>query len=195
MGWGDGLGDGWMLTLFHDYTSPASAVAVARLQRLADEGLPVEFVGFEAIGVDLAVPPSLDMLAAIETLQADAAAEAVVLRRPSVMPPTARAHAVAQLAGERDLGASWRQVCYRAFWTDDADIDDGPTLLRLARDAGLDPDAVGQRLDQPGFVAGVRRAAAAHRRNGVGGVPTILAHRTLIPGLLPEDQLRELAAY
>jgi hypothetical protein len=38
------------LVLFHDYTSAASAVAVARVQRLADEGLAVAFQGFEAVG-------------------------------------------------------------------------------------------------------------------------------------------------
>jgi len=47
------------LTLFHDYTSPGSAVAVLRLQRLADEGLAVAFEGFEAIGLDTTLPVTL----------------------------------------------------------------------------------------------------------------------------------------
>ena len=55
-----------MITLFHDYTSPASAIAVARLQRLSDEGIPIEFVGFEVLALDAALPPSLDVLAALE---------------------------------------------------------------------------------------------------------------------------------
>jgi 2-hydroxychromene-2-carboxylate isomerase len=184
-----------VLTLFHDYTSPASAIAVARLQRLADEGLAVEFVGFEALGMDVALPPSLDVLAAIDELSAQAAAEGIVLRRPSSLPPTARAHAVGDLADRHDLGASWRQVCYAAFWADGADLDDPEVLAMLAGTAGLDGTAVAAALVEPGFVASVRRAAGQHRRNGVGGVPTILAHRTLIPGLLGEDDLRELAAY
>lgn len=184
-----------MLTLFHDYTSPASAIAVARLQRLADEGLDVEFVGFEAIGMDVALPPSLDVLAAIADLAEQAAGEGVVLRRPPALPPTARAHAVAKLAEEADLGASWRQRCYAAFWTEGADLDDVATLVMLAEHAGLDGTQVTGALAEPGFVASVRRAAGQHRRNGVGGVPTILTQRTLVPGLLDEEDLRALAAY
>jgi predicted DsbA family dithiol-disulfide isomerase len=184
-----------VLTLFHDYTSPASAVAVARLQRLADEGVDVDFVGFEAIGMDVALPPSLDVLAAIDDLAEQAAAEGVVLRRPPSLPPTARAHAVGTLAEQHDLGASWRSRCYAAFWAEGVDLDDVAVLTALAEEAGLDGAQVGAVLAEPGFVASVRRAAGRHRRNGVGGVPTILAHRTLIPGLVPEADLRALAAY
>ena len=184
-----------MLTLFHDYTSPASAIAVARLQRLADDGIAVEFVGFEAIGVDMALPPSLDVLAALDDLAGEARAEGVMLRRPRLLPPTARAHAVGTLAETHNLGASWRQACYTAFWSEGADIDDTATLVTLAQGAGLPAEQVETALTDVAFVASVRRAVGRHRRNGVGGVPTILAQRTLIPGLLPEEQLRELAAY
>jgi predicted DsbA family dithiol-disulfide isomerase len=183
------------LTLFHDFTSPASAIAVARLQRLADEGTAVEFAGFEAIGVDITLPPSLDILAAVDQLQDEATKEGLVLRRPSVTPPTAKAHAIAAVAEQHDLGASWRLRCYRAYWADGADIDDDMILLDLARDAGLKGSVVEEALRRPGFITDVRRRSAAHRRNGVGGVPTLLVQRTLVPGMLTEEQLRELAAY
>ena len=183
------------LTLFHDYTSPASAVAVARAQRLADEGIPVEFVGFEAIGLDVALPPPLDVLIAVESLQDEATAEGIVLKRPLLTPPTAKAHAIAELAEQHDLGASWRQRCYRAYWADGAAIDDDMILVDLAGDAGLRGDVVTDALRRPGFVTDVRRRSGAHRRNGVGGVPTLLVQRTLVPGMLSEAQLRELADY
>lgn len=184
-----------MLTLFHDYTSPASAIAVARLQRLADESLTVEFVGFEANGVDAVLPPSLDVLAAIDDLAAEAAAEGVELRRPVAIPPTARAHAVGTIAETAGLGASWRSRCYAAFWAGGADINDVATLVSLADAAGLPAEKVQAALADGALLASVRRAAGRHRRNGIGGVPTILAQRTLIPGLLAEKQLRDLGAY
>lgn len=183
------------ITLFHDYTSPASAIAVARLQRLADEGIAVEFEGFEAIGVDVALPPSLDVLAAIEDLADEALAEGVILRRPPALPPTARAHAVGLIAEEYELGAAWRSCCYRAVWEDGRDIGAVDTLVVLAGAVGLPPAEVERRLGEAAFVTSVRRAAGRHRRNGVGGVPTILFQRTLVPGLLPETQLRELATF
>ena len=177
-----------VLTLFHDYTSPASAVAALRLQRLADEGLPVEFEGFETIGVDVALPMGLDVIAALDTLQG---AEGLTFRRPRSLPPTGLAHVVEVLAASFDLGTVWRATCYRAFWEDGADLADPAVLTRLARRAGL-PDVAAALSDRRLLVAG-RRRTAAHRRQGVGGVPTILAQRTLVPGLLPEADLRALA--
>ena len=182
-----------MMTLFHDYTSPASAVAVARLQRLADEGIPIEFIGFDVYSVDAALPPPLEVLAQLDSLAAEAQAEGVVLRRPRLLPPTARAHAVGTIAEAHELGASWRTQCYTAMWADGVDINDTAELLRLAEAAGLPVDEIERALGDSTFLASVRRAAGRHRRNGVGGVPTILFERTLVPGLLSEAQLRELA--
>jgi predicted DsbA family dithiol-disulfide isomerase len=184
-----------VITLFHDYTSPASAIAVARLQRLSDEGIPTEFVGFEVLALDAALPPSLDVLAALDDLAAEAETEGVTLRRPKLLPPTARAHAVGTIAETHDLGASWRSACYSALWAEGADISDVDVLLQLADAAGLPVEEVEAALRDGAFVASVRRAAGSHRRNGVGGVPTILFERTLVPGLLSEAQLRELAQY
>jgi len=183
-----------VLTLFHDYTSPASAVAVLRLQRLADQGLAVAFEGFEAIGLDTTVPVTLDTVAGVRDLAAAAAAEGLELRRPPALPPTARAHLVGNVAEDAGLGGSWRSTCYRSFWTEGSEIGDPAVLLGLAEGAGLDRDIVQAALNDRRLLAAVRRLTGAHRRNGVGGVPVILAARTLVPGLLPEAELRALAA-
>lgn len=181
-------------TLFHDYTVPASAVAALRVQRLADEGRDVTFEGFEAIGVDATLPVTVEVLDAIASLADVAAGEGLTLRRPPGLPPTALAHVVGTVAEQHGLGASWRETCYRAFWEEDARLDDRAVLRDLAERAGLDPEPVSAALADRAFVAAVRRRQAGHRRNGVGGVPTILASRTLVPGLLPLEELRELAA-
>lgn len=182
-----------MLTLFHDYTSPASAVAVARLQRLADEGLAVEFAGFEAIGVDATLPVTVDVVSALADLTDAAATEGVVLRRPPALPPTAWAHVLGEEAERQDLGASWRQICYAAFWQDGADLGDHRVLALLGTAAGMAHPSVSQVLSDHARLAAVRRRAGQHRRAGVGGVPTILAQRTLIPALLPDEELRAIA--
>lgn len=182
-----------MLTLFHDYTSPASAVAAFRVQRLADEGLAVEFKGFEAIGVDATLPVTSDVLAGVAELGGAAAAERLTLRPPGALPPTALAHLLGDAAEERSLGASWRQTCYRAYWERGLDIGNRHVLVALARLAGLDEMETRTALDDAGRLAAFRRRMGSHRRGGLGGVPTILAQDTLVPGLLPEADLRVLA--
>lgn len=181
-----------MLVLYHDYTSPASAVAALRLQRLADEGAAVTFSGFEAL-VAARLPVTLEVAAAVEDLAHEAAAEGLMLRRPPWLPPTARAHVVGGVAEARGLGAAWRARCYHAFWEEGADLAEPAVLRELATAAGLDATEVGALLDDPGRVPAFRRGLLSHRKSGVGGVPVLLTHGTLIPALLPEDDLRALA--
>lgn len=183
-----------VIRLFHDFTDPASAVAVARAQRLADEGLPIEFAGFEVVGVDAVLPVSLDVMARLDDLAAEAAAEGVVLRRPPAAPPTGWAHVLGTVAERAGLGASWRQTCYTAYWRDGADLSATDVLVDLAVAAGLEPAAATAAATDRAALAAFRRLVAGHRRAGVGGVPVLSAHQTLVPGLLPAADLRALAA-
>lgn len=183
-----------MIELFHDYTAPASAVAVARLHRLMREGLTARIHGTEVLGLDTTMPVTLDLLTELDRVRAEADAEQVDLHRPRMAPPTGLAHVVEDVAGARGLATVWRDRCYRAYWSQGADIGDAATLRRLAADAGLPADAVRAALEDRVALLAVRRRAAGHRRDGIGGVPTIRYGRTLIPGLLPADDLRALAA-
>lgn len=183
-----------MLVLFHDVTDPTSAVAVARCTRLAREGMAIEFEGFEAVGLDLVMPPDIEVLARLEGLTAQAAAERVALRRPRRMPPTALAHVLLAHAERTPRAHDVRLAVYRAYWERGADVAEAAVLVDLAVGAGLDRVEMGHLLADRVALVSRRRQMAAHRREGVGGVPVILASRTLVPGLLEEDQLRALAA-
>ncbi|MEE8599754.1 DsbA family oxidoreductase [Euzebya tangerina] len=183
-----------MLTLFHDPTDPASAVAVARCTRLAEEGVPIEFEGFDALGLDLAMPVDLGMLALIGRLQEEAAAEGIVLNRPSGRPPSALAHVLMHRTEGTPVAHPVRHAVYQAYWEDDADIGDAAVLTEVAAAAGANPDTVADLLADRVALASRRREMGTHRREGVGGVPVVLASRTLIPGLLDEQAIRDLAA-
>lgn len=182
-----------MLVCLHDYTSPAAAVAVFRLQRLADTGLDVRFEGFDVRGVDAALPVELGLLAELERWRDDAAAMGLALRRPRQVPPTVRAHVAAAVAESAGLGAAWREACYRAFWEDGADLGDLAVLRRLAEVSGCDPERVIAAASDRGRVAAFRRRSARRRREGVGGVPILDASGTLVPATLPDATLRSLA--
>ena len=183
-----------MLVLFHDYTSPESAVAVMRLQRLIREGIPAQVRGTEVLGLDMALPVTVEMLAALDTVTEEGTAEGITLRRPPALPPTGLAHVVEDVAREHDRDLAWREQCYRAFWSDGTDIGNRAELRQLAARAGLPAFDVDRALDDRVALLAVRRRSVADRNNGIGGVPTILYDRTLVPGLLPEADLRRLAA-
>ena len=183
-----------MLTLTHDVTSPASAVAVARLDRLAAQGLQVRFRGIDVLGVDATLPVTLDVLAELDRVAARAAELGLVLRRPSRRPSTARVHLVADLVDEPATGRAWRTATYAAYWQDDADLADEEVVVALAEDVGLDPDVVAAAVRDEAALAAVRRRTNSARAEGIGGVPVLVAHGTLVSPDLDEDALWELAA-
>ncbi len=183
-----------MLTLFHDYTSPASAVAVARVERLRADGVHCLIVGTEALGVATTLPVTVEVLAELGSVAGQAEAEGLMLRRPKNLPPTAAAHLAEDVARDHGVDTAWRTSCYRAFWTDQTDISDHQVLRDLAVDVGVPADEIERTLDDRVALLSIRQRFAAHRRDGVGGVPMISYDRTLIPGLLSPAELRALAA-
>lgn len=182
-----------MLILTHDTTSPASALAVARLDRLAREGLDVVFRGIDVLGLDATVPVTLDVLAELEAVRPRAEQLGVELRRPSRRPPTVLVHALADLAEDAGRGAAWRRATYEAYWRDDADLADPELVATLARAVGLDRDDVARVLSDRAGLAAVRRRAVTARGEGVGGVPVLAFDGTLVSPDLDDDALRTLA--
>lgn len=182
-----------MLILHHDHPSPASAVAVLRLQRLADEGLPVAFEGIDVLGIDAPIPVTLDALEELDAWREPAAELGLDLRRPSRRPATARTHLVATLAEAHGLGAAWRLATYRAYWEGDADLGDPTVLADLAVDVGLDRPAVTQLLDDHRQLARFRQRMQVRRSEGVGGVPILEFAGAFVPATLSDDDLRHLA--
>ncbi len=182
-----------MLRLFYDYPSPASAVAMLRLQRLADQGAAVAFVGFDVLGLQVAVPATLDQLAELERHQDRAAELGLVMRRPRLRPPTLGAHVIAEVAEDHGLGAAWRWACLSGYWTHGVDLGDASQLAELAASAGLPDDEVAAALGDPARRAAVRARMLEARSRGIGGVPVLEHAGTLLPPDLPEDDLRALA--
>lgn len=181
-----------MLICFHDYTSPASAVAVLRLQRLADEGAPVVFEGIDVLGVDASLPVTLDVLAELERHRETAADLGLQLRRPDVQPPTLAAHVVGDVAERAGLGAAWRLAAYRGYWEEAADLASTAELVRLAGAAGLREEDVADALADPRHRLDLRRRMGTRRSAGVGGVPLLLVGGTFAPAHLSDADLRAL---
>jgi 2-hydroxychromene-2-carboxylate isomerase len=183
-----------LLTLYFDYVSAPAAVAVLRLQRLADEGASIAFSGIDVLGLEVTIPATLDQLEGVESARASARAVGLELRRPTLRPPTLAAHLVGDLATERGLGAAWRETCLRSYWERGADLGDETVLRELARDTGLADETVRARLADRERRTQLRQRMIVARGRGVGGVPVLeVAGGTFVTADLPDADLRQLA--
>jgi 2-hydroxychromene-2-carboxylate isomerase len=185
---------GAVLILHYDLTSPAAAVALLRVQQLLDEGAKIGLSPFDALGLEISIPPTRALLEELEQSRDGAAALGLALYRPSRQPPTLLAHLVgAEVADPRGLGASWRWRCLRAYFSEDRDLGDPATLVSLAVDAGLEPSeaerALGDRLARQRL----RDHMLAQRRRGIGGVPVLELDGSFVPAELSDADLRQLA--
>jgi predicted DsbA family dithiol-disulfide isomerase len=182
-----------MLVLHYDVTSLPATVAALRLQRIADEGGVVGFQGIDPIGVDAALPVTLDQLEEIARWSQRAEQLGLRVRRPSQRPPTLSAHLVGVIAAAVGLGAAWRDALFRAYWIDDAALGDHDVLLELSRDVGLDTGEVADRLGDPTARVALRQRMTADRNRGIGGVPVLELDGTFVSAELSDADLRQLA--
>lgn len=183
-----------MLVLYFDYASPASAVAVLRLQELANQGAQVAFVGIDVLGLEVSLPVTLDQLDELERWAPRARSLGLELRRPRVRPATIGAHLVGALATALDLGSAWRFAALEAYWTRGVDLGDDTRLVEIATAVGLPADRVRAELGDRARRAELRRTMTAHRGRGVGGVPVLEFQGTIVAADLDDDDLRRLAA-
>lgn len=181
-----------MLICYHDVTSPAAAVAVLRLQALADAGGHVGFQGIDVLGLEATVPATLDQLEQLEAYRSRAADLGLTLRRPRERPPTLGVHLVGEHAEHHGLGASWRLTTLRAYWEESADLADDEVVADLAAGAGLDrPEIAGLLGDRPARIA-LRRRMGTARSRGIGNVPVLDYQGTLLGAELSDHDLRQL---
>jgi predicted DsbA family dithiol-disulfide isomerase len=181
-----------VLILHHDVTAPRSALAVLRLQRIADLGHPVAFRGLDVLGLAVSLPVTLDQLAALEQVADRAAELGLVMRRPTLRPPTLDAHLVGDHAERLGLGAAWRLACLTAYWTDGEDLSDHEVLVARAGRIGLDVDAVRSVLADKAARDELRASMLARRALGVGGAPVLEVGGTLLSADIDDTTLIEL---
>ncbi|MET0637821.1 MAG: DsbA family oxidoreductase [Chitinophagaceae bacterium] len=81
------------------------------------------------------------------------------------------AHRVIQLAKSHGLGDEMEERLFRAYFTEGLDTSDFDTLVKLAAEAGLDPDETARVLAGKEFTEEVERDLYEARQIGVRGVP------------------------
>lgn len=82
---------------------------------------------------------------------------------------------------------------FRAYFAEGANVADHPTLIGLADDVDLDPDAAGELLASRSFADEVMADQADAIESGITGVPAVAFNgATLIPGAQDTDTMESI---
>jgi predicted DsbA family dithiol-disulfide isomerase len=120
------------------------------------------------------------------------AAEAGLEYRPDrvLLGNTFDAHRVLHAAGAAGLQAQAKERLLRAHFTEGRALTDRDTLVELAAEAGLEPDAARAALDDRSYAAEVRAEEREAAQLGITGVPFfVLGRRYAVSGAQPAELL------
>jgi predicted DsbA family dithiol-disulfide isomerase len=96
------------------------------------------------------------------------------------VPNTLLAHRAVKSAAEVSLAGEYAERLFSAFFEHGRDIGSRETLVEIAEEAGLAPDALRKTLDDENSATLVRAEEALARRSGMTGVPGFLLNRRLL---------------
>jgi predicted DsbA family dithiol-disulfide isomerase len=100
------------------------------------------------------------------------------------------AHRVLHLAHDRGKQDAVKERFLRAYMTEGEPIGDPETLVRLAAEAGLDPEGVRATLASDAYTQEVRGDEAEAREIGINGVPFfVLGGKYAVSGAQPAELL------
>jgi predicted DsbA family dithiol-disulfide isomerase len=98
------------------------------------------------------------------------------------------AHRLVHLAAERGIQTAVKERLLSGYLSEGEAIGEHETLVRLAGDAGLDPDEVRDVLASDAYANAVRADESEALQLGVSGVPLFLIdHRLAVPGAQPVE--------
>lgn len=184
-----------------DFVCPYCYVLEALLERLQAEGMAMEV---EYLPFELTEPPEpqVDTFRDPERrarYERELAPLCRELGLPMRLPPkvsprpyTRMAFQGLYLAREQGREAAYARRVFRGYFEEERDIGDLETLLALAEEAGVNPRALREALEDGRYAAGEREAVRRARETlGVRVVPTLFLNgRRLEGGARSLDELR-----
>ena len=147
-----------------------------------------------ADGVPLAeLFPGRDMEASAEAMRRRAE-EFELAYRPSKRLSNSRlAIEASEFARDQGKFEEFHRAAFRAYFAKAEDIGDLAVLRRLAEEAGLDPDEMGEALDSGRYAARRQAVQEEAARYGFGGVPAFTFDgRYSLVGAQPLETFREV---
>ena len=107
---------------------------------------------------------------------------------PEVVPNSRKALQVTELARDRGLHEAVHSRLMHAYWSEEADIGDEETLLRLAAEAGLDRAEAKAALDEGLYLDRIEDSTREANMHGISGIPAfVLDGRLLVMGAQPHE--------
>jgi predicted DsbA family dithiol-disulfide isomerase len=105
---------------------------------------------------------------------------------------TFNAHRLLHLGALRGVQNVLKERILRAYMTEGADLTDTETLVRLAREGGLDAEEARSALASNAYADEVRADEAEARELGIQGVPFFVIGRYGVSGAQPTEALLEV---
>ncbi len=160
----------------------------------------MEWVSFEihpetrAEGVPLAeLFPGRDMEASAEGMRRRAEDFDLPYRPSQRLSNSRLAIEASEFARDQGKFEEFHRAVFQAYFAKVEDIGDLAVLRRLAEEAGLDPDEMGEALDSGRYAARRQAVQEEAARYGFGGVPAFTFEgRYALVGAQPLDVFREL---
>ena len=107
---------------------------------------------------------------------------------PEVVPNSRKALQVTELARDLGLHEQVHSRLMHAYWSEEADIGDEETLLRLAAEAGLDGAEAKAALDGGRYVDRIEASTREANMHGINAIPAfVLDGRLLVMGAQPHE--------
>jgi predicted DsbA family dithiol-disulfide isomerase len=162
------------ITIFTDFTDPIAYVTESALREAArSHGASVTYRAMEMYPATTPLPDPDVMSGRLAAAADAAAAEALPLHPPPVVPRTRKAHEAALFAAERGKGDAMRDAIHRAFWEHGADIGRVDVLVEIGARLGFDPADLKIALDIDRYSDEVAREGKIARRLRIPGVPAV----------------------
>ncbi len=115
------------------------------------------------------------------------------MRQPGHLPNTRRALAVAEYARDQGRLTEFRHAAMDAHWRRGLDLENESVLRELARETGLDADAVVAAMDDLRYLDRVDELRQEATRAGVTGIPTFFIGEDVVVGCQPYPVLAAAA--
>lgn len=111
----------------------------------------------------------------------------LVMRRPAHTSYTIPALEASEFARDHGAFDAFHQQTYRAYWEFAKDVGSVPVLQDVAREVGLDPDALATALEEGRYRARVQEDIEGAQKLGVSAIPSFLMGGFFFSGARPYE--------